>query len=171
METPKAALMETPKPALMETRPQPGLPSVAAALPACNGVILYDGVCGLCNRFVQFVLRWDASAQFLFAPLQGEYAKDVFSRHASDAGSLETVVLVLSPGTAAETLLLRSDAAAEVFIRLGGGWRAWGRLLRLLPRAFRDAGYSAIARNRYWIFGKMKECPLPGAQTRARFLP
>lgn len=163
--------METPKAALIGTPSQPGLPSPVATLPACNGVILYDGVCGLCNGFVQFVLRRDICAQFLFAPLQGEYAKGVFSRHAPDAGLLETVVLVLSPGTMAETLLLRSDAAAEVLIRLGGGCRAWGSLLRLLPRAFRDAGYRAIARNRYQIFGKLKECPLPDAQTRARFLP
>jgi predicted DCC family thiol-disulfide oxidoreductase YuxK len=141
------------------------------AAPVGRTILLYDGVCGLCNRFVRFVLRRDRMAAFYFAPLQGKFSQAILGRATVDLSSLDTVVLVRNADTPAESLLFRSDAAIEVFILLGGGWAFWARWLRRLPRGIRDAGYRLVARTRYRIFGKYDACPLPAPEDRARFLP
>lgn len=133
-------------------------------------ILLYDGVCGLCNRFVRFVLRFDRKRSIYFASLQSKFAQAILARHGIDASALDTVVLVLDASTPEEHLLFRSDAATEVLVRLGGGWAAWARLLQRLPRGFRDARYRMVARNRYRIFGRYDTCPLPSVEQRDRFL-
>ena len=142
----------------------------AGTAPKGASVILYDGVCGLCNRFVRFVLRHDRAAEFFFAPLASQYAAEILSRHGLGDGPLDTVVLATAAGTAQETLLFRSDAATEVLLRLGGVWAIWARLLRWLPRSFRDARYRMVARYRYRVFGRYDTCPVPDARVRSRFL-
>lgn len=134
-------------------------------------ILLYDGICGLCNRFVRFVLRHDRNGSIYFAPLQSRFAQMILARHGIEIAAIDTVVLVLNADTPAESLLFRSDAATEVLIRLGGGWALWARWFRRLPRGFRDAGYRVVARTRYRIFGKYDTCPLPATEDRARFLP
>ena len=132
-------------------------------------VLLYDGVCGMCNRFVQFVLRFDKRGEFLFVALQSELAKETLRRHGHDPEGLDTVVLVTDAGTAGEKLRFRSDAATEVLMRLGGFWKVWGTMLRWLPRAGCDAGYRFVAKNRYRVFGRYESCPIPRPEQRSRF--
>ncbi len=138
-------------------------------------IILYDGVCGLCNRFVQFVLKRDHAAQFRFTALQGEIAAGILSRHNQNSTALDTLyVLVPLPGPAGtestESLFARSDAVISILRALGGIWPLAALALRLIPRPIRDWGYDLLARHRYRIFGRFESCPLPSPETRARFL-
>ncbi len=133
-------------------------------------VLLYDGVCGLCNRLVQFSLRHDARRQLRFAPLQSDFAGTILRRHGRDAGDLDTVYLVEKCGDPSEQLLNRSDAVIGLLRILGGGWRLTVAISRLVPRSLRDWIYGTIARNRYRMFGKNDSCFLPPADYRDRFL-
>jgi predicted DCC family thiol-disulfide oxidoreductase YuxK len=127
-------------------------------------VIFFDGVCGLCNRFIDFVMRHDRAAVFHFAPLQGETAHQRLPE--ADVRDLTTVVLCDEQG-----VFRKSTAAARILVRLGGVWRIPGRALWLVPRPMRDAGYVLVARYRYAIFGKKESCRMPTPAERARFLP
>lgn len=135
-------------------------------------ILLYDGVCGLCNRLVQFVLRRDRSAVFRFASLQSEFAAQTLARHGVDS-KLETVYVVPDadpPKQQTESLLQRSDAIIFVLTKLGGIWPAAAFLLRLIPHPVCDWGYDLVARHRYRLFGRYEACPLPSPESRSRFL-
>ena len=131
-------------------------------------VVFYDGSCGLCHHAVRYCVRRDRDgSRFVFAPLFGETFEARIDEEAR-AGLPDSIV-VLTPGG---ELLLESDAAAHLLRRIGGGDRALGRLLQLIPRPIRDAGYRLIARIRRSIFKKPEEsCPLLPPELRARFLP
>src|ERR1700676_1987117 len=139
-------------------------------------IVLYDGVCGLCNRFVQFILRRDRNAIFRFASLQSAFASRILARHQINPGELDTVYVVVSPdsnnptGESNELLLSRSDAALFVLKQLGIPWRVAASLMQLFPKFLRDSASNAIARHRYRLFGRSETCPLPRAQDRQRFL-
>jgi predicted DCC family thiol-disulfide oxidoreductase YuxK len=138
-------------------------------------IILYDGVCGLCNRLNQFVLRHDHEGIFRFASLQSPLAAHILARHGANPQDLDTVYVVLNhdltkEAQADERLLPRSDAVIYVLKRLGGIWRILGLYLQLVPRFLRDWEYRVIARKRYRAFGRFETCPLPSAETRDRFL-
>ena len=135
-----------------------------------NPLLLYDGVCGLCNRGVQFVLRRDANEIFRFASLQSDLAKRLLARHGMKAADLDTVYLVVNSGTVDESLLARSDAALFVLRELGGIWGVGATVLGWVPRPVRNWSYGLIARNRYRIFGRHDTCPVPGESVRERFL-
>jgi predicted DCC family thiol-disulfide oxidoreductase YuxK len=128
-------------------------------------VLLYDGVCGLCNSTVRFVLRRDRAAIFRFAALQSPWAERVLAEHGARASDLDTFYVVVD-----EQLLARSDAVLFLLRQFGGIWPTIGWVLRLLPRFVRDWLYRIVARNRYRIFGRYETCRLPGADERARFL-
>jgi predicted DCC family thiol-disulfide oxidoreductase YuxK len=132
-------------------------------------IVLYDGVCGLCNRLVRIILRRDPGGAFRFAPLQGEFARAALARHSPERGPLETMYVVVAPGTPAERLLSHSDAAVFILERIRGPLRA-ARWLRLLPRFLRDTLYRIVARHRYRWFGKFETCPLPRPEWRDRFI-
>ncbi len=139
-------------------------------------ILLYDGVCGFCNWAVRFILKYDSRQLFRFASLQSEFAKRILAKHGADASRLDTLYVVLK-GSADQLdanpsglLLSRSDAVLFVLNELGGMWRCFGRILRVLPRVVIDCGYRAFARYRYSIFGRYDSCPLPSAATRSRFL-
>lgn len=126
-------------------------------------VIFFDGVCGLCNAWVDFVLARDKRRQFRFGPLQGKTAKESLQLPAETA--LDSVTLVDAGG-----VFRKSDAVSRILIRLGGIWRLGGWLLRLIPRPLRDWGYDFVARHRYRWFGKKETCRLPTPDERARFV-
>ena len=86
---------------------------------AVHPVVLYDGVCGLCNRLVRFILRRDPAGLFQFASLQSALAADILARHGADAGDLDTVYVVVNRGGEAEELLARSEAAILILMHLG----------------------------------------------------
>jgi predicted DCC family thiol-disulfide oxidoreductase YuxK len=132
-------------------------------------ILLYDGVCGLCNHFVQFILRHDRNATFRFAWLQGPLSAGILTRHAVSTTGLDTVYVVENHEFPDERLLARSDAVIFVLRQLGGIWRFFAFLLRLFPEVLREA-YEAMARHRYRIFGRSDVCTLPRAQDHSRFL-
>jgi predicted DCC family thiol-disulfide oxidoreductase YuxK len=133
-------------------------------------ILLYDGVCGLCNRLVQFILRRDRDAVFRFASLQSAFAATILARHAASPDDLDTVYVVVDHELPNEHLLSRSDAVLFVLKKLPGAWPPLAFCLRLMPKFLRDAAYNVIARNRYAIFGRSEVCALPRAQDRSRFL-
>jgi predicted DCC family thiol-disulfide oxidoreductase YuxK len=134
---------------------------------SANPVLLYDGVCGLCNRLVQFVLKHDRRAHFCFASLQSAYAARILQHHNLDPDDLDTVYVVQE---ADARVSARSDAVIFVLRELGGFWAAIAAVLRILPKSLRDWGYGVVARNRYRIFGKYESCPLPETKYQGRFL-
>jgi predicted DCC family thiol-disulfide oxidoreductase YuxK len=134
-----------------------------------NAIILYDGVCGFCNRTVRFVLKRDSRDCFHFATLQSEFARRLLQKHGISTEKLESIVLVLD-SRPTEQVQIRSTAAITTFRELGPFWRALANLLVLLPRGLRDWGYNLVARYRYRIFGKYDTCPLPQASDRHKFL-
>lgn len=135
-------------------------------------MLLYDGVCGLCNRFVQFILRRDRNATFRFASLQSAFASGVLARHGLNPGDLNTVYVVVNLDYQGvnELILCRSDAVLFVLKQLGGFWYLAAFFLQFLPKFFRDFFYNTVARQRYRIFGRSETCILPSTQDRDRFL-
>jgi predicted DCC family thiol-disulfide oxidoreductase YuxK len=138
-------------------------------------IILYDGVCGLCNRLNQFVLRRDREDIFRFASLQSPLAARILARHGVNPQDLDSVYVVLNhdltkEAQADERLLPRSDAAIFVLKRLGGIWKVLGLFVQFLPRFLRDWGYRVVARNRYRVFGRFETCMLPSARDRSKFI-
>ncbi len=133
-------------------------------------IILYDGICGLCNRVVQFVLRHDRKAIFHFAALQSSFGQQILARHNNSANEFDTVCLVLGHGQCSERVLVRSDATQFIFQKLGGLWRLLSSAANFIPRPVRDWAYRIIARHRYRLFGRYETCPLASPETKARFL-
>ena len=136
-------------------------------------IILYDGVCGLCNRLVQFLLRRDRKGVFRFASLQSALAAQVLARHEVNAGELDAAYVVLNhcgEDHSEERLLARSDAAIFTLQQLGSIWELAAFFLRLIPRPVRNWLYGLVARSRYRIWGRYDTCPLPTEETRPRFL-
>jgi predicted DCC family thiol-disulfide oxidoreductase YuxK len=131
-------------------------------------LLLYDGVCGLCDRLVQFVLRHDRADRFRFAALQSQLAGHLLRAYGRDAGDLDTVYVIAHYGEPAATLLSKGRAVLFALAQLGGIWRL-ASLLRVLPRPLLDFGYDQIARRRYRWFGRYDACPLPTPATRAKF--
>jgi predicted DCC family thiol-disulfide oxidoreductase YuxK len=133
-------------------------------------ILLYDGVCGLCNRFVQLILRRDRKAVFNFASLQSALAARILTRHNANPTDLDTVYVVLNHELPDESLLSRSEAVLFVLKQLEGFCRATASLLQLLPKFFRDPAYNAVARHRYRIFGRFEVCTIPRDADHSRFL-
>jgi predicted DCC family thiol-disulfide oxidoreductase YuxK len=133
-------------------------------------ILLYDGVCGLCNRLVQFILRRDRNAIFRFASLQSALAARILTRHSANPNDLDTLYVVVDHELPNEYLLSRSAAVLFVLKQLPGLWRPAAFLLQLLPKFLLDVVYNTVARHRYRIFGRSEVCALPQDQDRARFL-
>ena len=134
-----------------------------------NPIVLYDGVCGLCNRLTQFILKHDKPDRFRFASLQSEFAANILKRHGADPEDLDTVYVVVDYNKPGESLLARSAAILHIATELGGIWKLGGAG-RVLPRPIRDTIYMLVARNRYRVFGKYESCMLPEPKHRAKFL-
>lgn len=132
-------------------------------------LILYDGVCGLCSRLVQFVLARDARDKFRFAALQSHVAERELSRYGKDPRDLDTMYVLRNYGTDREQLVSRGRAGVFVLRELGGLWRL-AAILAVLPTALLNAGYAFVARTRYRWFGKTEQCLLPSAEQRAKFI-
>ena len=129
-----------------------------------NSIILFDGVCNLCNGSVNFILKRDKTGVFRFAALQSDAGREQLKRLNLDEQSMTSVVLV-EEGRHFE----KSEAALRILKKLGWPSKALYPLM-ILPRPIRDLGYDLIARNRYRIFGKRDACMIPTPEIRARFL-
>lgn len=130
-------------------------------------VLLYDGVCGFCNKSVQAVIDHDRRGSMRFAALQSAYGEAVIKRHPELRGVDSVVYVERDAGV--ERVHVRSDAALKVAAYLGGFWKIF-LAARLMPRAVRDYFYDLFARNRYRFFGKYDACLLPPPEVRSRFL-
>ena len=128
-----------------------------------DDLILYDGVCVFCSRWVQFVIARDSEKRFRFTPIQSAYGTRLAQAYGIDPDDPDTNAVI--HGGAAH---LKSDAALTVLANLPG-WR-WARALFAVPKPLRDVVYGLVARNRYRIFGKFESCFVPDAELRKRVL-
>jgi predicted DCC family thiol-disulfide oxidoreductase YuxK len=128
-----------------------------------DDVILYDGVCVFCSRWVRFVAARDKAQRFRFTAIQSGYGTRLALAFGIDPGDPDTNAVVHG-GIA----YFKSDAALTVLSHLRG-W-GWVRMLRLVPKPLRDAVYNLVARNRYRIFGKYEECFVLDESLRARVI-
>ena len=132
-------------------------------------LLLYDGVCGLCDRFVRFALAHDRRRRFRFAALQSPVGRDLAEAFGSDPDHLDTVRVVVDYRLRARRVLNRSAAALFVMGQLGWPWRL-AVILRCVPLVLRDWLYDRVAAHRYRIFGRHASCPAPDPRHRDRFL-
>jgi predicted DCC family thiol-disulfide oxidoreductase YuxK len=132
-------------------------------------LVLYDGVCGLCNRMTRFVMARDRGGLFVFASLQSLTGRAWLERFGARDGGRDTFYVVVRYRGASAALLSKSEAALFLLRSLGGPWR-WAALLGLLPRPLLNAAYGLVARSRYRIFGRYQVCPAPGPCERGRFV-
>ncbi len=133
-------------------------------IPRGKKVLLYDGVCNLCDGFVQFVLKRDKKALYYFASLQSDIAQQLLKKHGIKNDDLSTVVLIED-----DQVFTHSDVGLRVAKDLGAFYRPlYG--LRYLPKPFRDKIYDWVAANRYRFFGKKEVCMLPEPEWHSRFL-
>jgi predicted DCC family thiol-disulfide oxidoreductase YuxK len=135
-----------------------------------NLIVFYDGVCGLCNRLVQFLLKRDKQDKLRFASLQSDFAATVLTRHGIDPKDLDTLHVVENFEQSNERALNRSDAILRAARELGGFWSVAAVLGKIVPKPLRDLFYKCIATNRYKVFGKYDTCMLPEPRHRAKFL-
>jgi predicted DCC family thiol-disulfide oxidoreductase YuxK len=143
--------------------------TVVARVKPGSLVVLYDGVCGLCNGLVRFLLPRDREGKLWFAPLQSAFAARVLARHGRDPRDLDTMYLIVDYGRETERLFERARAVLHVLGEIGGIWRL-ARVFGILPTPLLNLGYAFVARVRYRVFGKYETCPLPGPGERARFV-
>lgn len=129
-----------------------------------NTLILFDGICNLCNSLVRFVIKRDPKKKFRFASLQSEIGQKLLVKYKVPVNSLETFVLIKN-----DVFYLRSSAILILLKELGGGWKLF-YVLRAIPKSIRDAVYNFIAKRRYKMFGKRDYCLVPDTELKERFL-
>jgi predicted DCC family thiol-disulfide oxidoreductase YuxK len=128
-----------------------------------DNVILYDGVCVFCSRWIRFIATHDTAKRFRFTAIQSDYGTRLARAFGIDPNDPDTNA-VIHGGVA----YFKSDAALTVLSNLPG-WR-WTRLLFAVPKPFRNAVYNLVAKNRYRIFGKYDACFVPDADMRERVM-
>ncbi|WP_429748004.1 thiol-disulfide oxidoreductase DCC family protein [Bacillus salipaludis] len=126
-------------------------------------IVLFDGVCNLCNHSVQFIIKRDASEKFKFASLQGETGKRMITKYGL-APDLNSFVLIEN-----DKVYIKSTAALRVCQELKGAWKLFA-ILMMIPTNSRDYMYDIIAKNRYKWFGMNNSCMLPSPELKKRFL-
>ena len=131
-------------------------------------LVLYDGVCGLCNAATQFILARDRRGVFDFASLQSATGRQWLERFARDPDTLDTFAIVTNYRTT-PAIVDKSSAAFLAARELGAPW-SWTTVFTVLPRAIRDRVYDIVARNRYRWFGRYDTCLIPTPDQRARFI-
>ena len=139
------------------------------APPVTAPILLYDGICGFCNKSVQMILRHDRRGTMRFAALQSDYGKTVIARHSELRGVDSVVFVETSADPAQERVFTRSTAALKVAAYLGGVWKL-ALAAYVIPKPIRDYFYDLFARYRYRLFGKYDSCMLPPPEARSRFL-
>lgn len=127
-------------------------------------IILFDGVCNLCNGAITFIIKRDKKDLFRYAPLQSEIGKELASKHNIDLNTVDSIILVSNSKAVA-----KSTAALRIATQLSGGWPLLGIFL-IVPTFIRNWVYDFIARNRYKWFGKKEACMIPTPELRSKFL-
>lgn len=134
-------------------------------IPKNKQIVLFDGVCNLCHNAVQFIIKRDPKDKFVFASLDSEIGKKLLSERHIDRNQVDSIVLIIPD----DAYFIKSDAALEISKSLSGFYSIFSYFL-FLPQGFRDFIYDIIAKNRYRIFGKKEECPLPTPAQKEKFL-
>ncbi|MDO5655682.1 MAG: DCC1-like thiol-disulfide oxidoreductase family protein [Flavobacteriaceae bacterium] len=129
-----------------------------------NNLVLFDGVCNLCNATIQRLIRWDKKKVLKFSSLQSEIGQTILREHALNLQEFNTF-LYLRNGR----LFTRSDAALEVLNDLGGIGKL-AQIFYVIPRFVRNGVYDFVSRNRYKWFGKQENCMIPTREMKERFL-
>ena len=126
-------------------------------------IILYDGYCNLCNGFVNAIIKLDKKSIFLFAPLNGNHAKNLLKKNNIKNTTIDSVVLFNN------SISYKSKAVIEILISLGGIYRVLV-MTKIIPRAILDWLYGIVAKNRYSWFGKQDRCMVPDKKIISKFL-
>ena len=129
-----------------------------------KSIILFDGVCNLCNASVNFVIKHDKKAQFLFASFQSDAAKEILLQFNLNNLNLDSIVLIED-----RKIFERSTAILRITRLLNGGFKYLYFFISI-PKPLRDWLYNLIAKNRYRLFGKRESCMVPSPELKNRFL-
>ena len=129
-----------------------------------ENIVLFDGVCNLCNGLVRFIIKRDPAGKFKFASLQSEAALVLLEKPGVSGSGLDSIVLITG-----NEYYLKSTAALKILSELGGFWKLFYFFI-LIPRVVRDFVYDMIAKSRYTIFGRKDECMVPTPELKNRFL-
>jgi predicted DCC family thiol-disulfide oxidoreductase YuxK len=129
-----------------------------------DNLILFDGVCNLCTKSVQFIIRHDRREKFTFLSMQSDLGRKIYHAAGLRPEESQTFVLVTKQRT-----LIRSEAVIEIATSFGGFWRIFA-FFKILPPGLRDGLYSFVARRRYKWFGRRDSCMVPSEEVRKRFL-
>ncbi len=127
-------------------------------------IILFDGVCNLCNGFVRFVIKHDKKNVFKFVSLQSDFTQQLLQKNNLNTAELKSIILFQN-----EKLFTRSTAALKIFKELNSGWKLIYAFI-IIPKFIRDAVYNIIAKNRYRWFGKTDSCMIPTDELQEKFL-
>ena len=129
-----------------------------------KSIILFDGVCNVCNGFVNFLILRDEKDQFQFGSLQSPKVKELLHQYHYDADDLSTVILIEQ-----NKLYPQSTAVLKIFRQMSGAWPLMYAFI-IIPKALRDFIYQIIARNRYTLFGRKNSCMVPTPEWKAKFV-
>ncbi|WP_422080070.1 thiol-disulfide oxidoreductase DCC family protein [Ulvibacterium sp.] len=128
-------------------------------------VILFDGVCNLCNSSIQFIIKRDKKDVFRYAALQSEIGQELITERNIDTSKVDSIILI-EPGVAFYT---KSDAALNIGLSFGGIWTLLN-VFNLIPSSLRNIVYDFVAKNRYRWFGRKDACMIPTPELKAKFL-
>jgi predicted DCC family thiol-disulfide oxidoreductase YuxK len=129
-----------------------------------NSIILFDGVCNLCNASINFIIKRDKKRIFRYTPLQSNEGKKLLDKYSLISNELNTVILIEE-----NTVYTKSTAFIEITKSLSGAWKI-ARILKIIPKNIRDFHYDIIAGKRYKWFGKRNECIIPNENYKDLFL-
>jgi predicted DCC family thiol-disulfide oxidoreductase YuxK len=129
-----------------------------------KSVILFDGVCNLCNSSINFIIKNDKKKHFLFASLQSDAAKEILLQHNSKKNNLNSIILIEN-----ETLFEKSTAILKITKHFSNGYQFLS-IFSIIPTFIRDTIYMLISKNRYKWFGKKDSCIIPSEELKGRFL-
>jgi len=134
-------------------------------LPKGKKIILFDGVCNLCEYSIQFVIKWDQKDLFRFLPIDSDLGRKIIKHIGLDSKNTDSVILY-EPGIA---YYYKSDAVLQIAKNLGGFFHL-GTVFKIIPASLRNLIYDYVARNRYQWYGKKEACMIPTPETKAKFL-
>ena len=129
-----------------------------------TNIILFDGICNLCNKTVQFIIHRDPTSKFRFASLQSEIGQSLMRQIGLPAENHNSLVYIRD-----NRFYIKSTAVLRILRGIGGGWLLLFGLI-IIPRFLRDWGYDFITKRRYRYFGKRESCMIPSREYRGRFL-
>jgi len=134
-------------------------------LPKDKKIILFDGVCNLCNSSVQFVIEHDSKDIFRFVALQSELGQEILKHIGINPKNIDSIILY-EPGV---SYYYKSEAALQISKSLGGFFH-FGTIFKIIPNGIRNQLYDYIAKNRYNWYGKKEQCMIPTDELKSKFL-